>query len=185
LLQYMLNEALSVQGLAMNAEMGSRVVRRLGMPVSSDTLLRIIRRLPTPEQPTPSILGVDDWAYRKGRNYGTILCDLERHCVVDLLPDRSADTFAAWLQAHPGVEIVSRDRSPIYAEGAARGAPNALQVVDRWHLLKNLGDTVQAVLEHYRAWLPKGISQETAPATTVPNPSAKLSRSRFDINQAE
>jgi transposase len=168
-----LDKTLSVQVRAMSAEKGSRALKQMAMPVSGDTLLRILRRLSLTERPTPRVLGVDDWAYRKGQNYGTILCDLERHCTVDLLPDRSADSLAAWLRMHPGVEIISRDRSKIYAEGATRGAPKAIQVVDRWHLLKNVGDTVQAVLEHYRSYLLKGPllaqASETVPA---PTPSA-------------
>jgi transposase len=88
------------------------------------------------------VLGVDDWSFRRGKTFGTILVDLERHCVVDLLPDRTAETFIEWLKQHPGVDIISRDRSGEYKRGASEGAPDAIQVADRWHLLKNLGDTI-------------------------------------------
>ncbi|MDD3654047.1 MAG: transposase [Desulfotomaculaceae bacterium] len=89
------------------------------------------------------MLGVDDWAWRKGHSYGTILVDLETHKVVDLLPDRQVSTLQQWLQDHPGVEIISRDRSQSYAKAAQMGAPNAQQIADRWHLLKNLGEALE------------------------------------------
>ena len=99
----------------------------------------------------PRVLGIDDWAWRKGRRYGTILCDLERGKVVDLLPDRSAESTAQWLRAHPGTEIVSRDRASLYAEAATRAAPSAIQVADRWHLLHNMSQALQGVLvPHHR-----------------------------------
>jgi transposase len=97
------------------------------------------------------VLGIDDWAWRKGHRYGTILCDLERGKVVDLLPDRSADSTAQWLRTHPGAEIISRDRASLYAQAATAAAPQAVQVADRWHLLNNLTEAfIGALVPHHR-----------------------------------
>jgi hypothetical protein len=130
-------------GVTCGGEAGARLLHILGMPTSADTVLRLVRAIPLPACAPPRILGVDDWARRKGQTYGTILVDLEEHCVVDLLPDRTAQTLAAWLQEHDTVSVIARDRSTEYARGASLGAPKAIQVVDRWHLLQNLREMIE------------------------------------------
>jgi transposase len=107
----------------------------------------MMRNATESEVTTPRVLGIDDWAFRKGQSYGTILVDLENRQPVDLLPDREATSVEQWLKSHPGVEIISRDRGTFYIKGATDGAPAAIQVADRWHLLKNIRETLQRLLE--------------------------------------
>lgn len=124
-------------GVALGGRPAQAIARRLLLPVSNDTLLRTIRRHAPVTPSAPRVIGIDDWAWRKGHRYGTLICDLERREVIDLLPDREPATVAAWLNARPSVEIIARDRGGGYGAGAAKGRPEAVQVADRWHLFEN------------------------------------------------
>jgi len=139
-------------GLALGGQAGARLATQLAMPVSGETLLRLIRVVTVEPPDPPRVLGIDEWAWRRGLRYGTILCDLERNRVIDLLPDRKAETVSAWLGRHPSVAIIARDRASVYAGGIRQGAPEAVEVADRWHLLRNVGDALRAAVQrHHRA----------------------------------
>jgi transposase len=150
-------------GSSLGGEAGARLAARMAITASPDTLLRRVKRLENrPTGPT-RVVGIDDWAWRKGQCYGTIVVDLERGDVIDLLPDRDADTVAAWLKVHPGIEVVSRDRSAAYAEAATEGASRAVQVADRWHLLENLREAVERVLGRHSAAVNAALKALEAP----------------------
>jgi transposase len=133
-------------GLALGGRAGARLAGRLGPAVSHDTVLRLAAGAPTPDPGTPRVVGIDDFAFRRGLTYGTLIVDLERRRPLDVLPDRAADTVGRWLAARPSIAVVVRDRHDAYATAAAQGAPQARQVVDRFHLLLNLGEAVENVL---------------------------------------
>ena len=160
-------------GLALGGAVGARNLPRQGVSGSRNALLRRVRGFPASEAPPPRAVGLDDWAKRKGHTYGTIVVDLDRRCPVDLLEDRSAETIAAWLQAHPEVTVVARDRAEAYASGVTQGAPNAVQVADRWHLLKNLREAVEAELRERPTlpWSPPPVPAAALLTSTPPHPS--------------
>lgn len=157
---------------ALGGEAGARLLRVLGVRLTGDTLLAHIRRQRRDPLPTPRVVSVDDFAFRRGRRYGTILVDLERHQPVDLLADRSTATVAVWLRDHPGVEVISRDRSSEYAEAARQGAPHAIQVADRFHLVRNVGDVTRRTFQ---------VSAAVIRRIPAPSPDRlELSRERLD-----
>lgn len=184
-----LSESLEQITLALGGAAGSRLAQQLGILTSGSTLLRQLRRRAiTPSAHAPRVLGIDDWAWRKGRRYGTILCDLECGKVVDLLPDRSAESTAQWLRTHPGTEIVSRDRASLYAEAATKAAPQAVQVADRWHLLHNMSEAlIRSLVPHHRllAEVAQAVSGQSATMTDSASTGPMSSNQRVQQQNRE
>jgi transposase len=156
-------------GLALGGRPGSRQCKRLAIRTSRTTLLRLVRALPErPVVAAPCVLGVDEFAFRRGRRYGTILVDAEAHRIVDLLEDPSADALVDWLVRHPGAKVICRDRDGVYASAARRGAPEALQVADRWHLVHNLADALERFAVRVLAAIRTELKAEEAATSTSP-----------------
>jgi transposase len=155
-------------GSALGGEAGARLAAKTAVPTSPDTLLRRVKQAGAQSPGDPKFVGIDDWAWCKGQRYGTIVVDLQTNEVIDLLPDRDASTVSTWLAAHPGVELVSRDRASAYSQAATEAAPQAQQVADRWHLLKNVREAVERLLERH---LPV-ITDALKPADPDPKPVA-------------
>jgi len=154
-----------------SCESASEILAEQGIKVSGDTLINLLKEEGSQqEHKSPKMIGVDDWAYRKGQKYGTIICDLETHEVIDVLKGRDSETFEKWLKEHPGIEIVSRDRASSYSSAVTNVFPDAIQIADRFHITKNLLDALKETLKEFlpqKIVVPNIDSEKTEPEPCI------------------
>lgn len=164
-----LQSTLQHLGLALGGEAGARVGTHLGLASSPSSLLRLLRQVEVPAPASPATaIGIDDWAYKRRRRYGTLIGDLETGKPLELVPDRTVQTVSTWLQEHPEIKIISRDRWSEYATAAQKGAPQAKQVADRWHLLHNLTESVSTLFPRIRAELKSSVPSQPQKESSSP-----------------
>src|SRR6266704_5325015 len=156
-----LQEALREMGFELGGEAGARLGKNLSYPGSSDTILRLVKRAELPTASSPRVVGLDDWSWKRRLRYGALICDLESRKPLVVLPDRSVETLSAWFEMHPSVEIVSRDSSSEYAAAIKKGAPQAIEVADRWHVGKNLAESIETLLARCRAEIRRALQGQT------------------------
>ncbi len=173
-----LGEIVHHLGLALGGHSAASFAQRLRLPVSNDTLLRVVRRRGAPAFVPPQAIGIDDWAWKRDHRYGTLICDLERRRTIALLPDHEPATAQAWLSGQPQIEVVTRDRGGVYAHAAARALPGAIQVADRWRLIENASQALRGRARWRR--ISHGWTHDGPPAlATVPHSGGNSAISAF------